>query len=434
MAIDGGLWQRITTVRPEERRALFYAFLCAATMFSAYAILRPVRETMGITSGVRNLPALFWATFACMLIAQPVYGWLVSRYPLRTILPQIYLLFAAMLMGFYGWFFLAEDQTWIARSYFVWVSVFNLFIVAVFWSLMADVFESEQAARLFGMIAGGLSTGGLIGPALAAQLTPVIGTINLLPVSAMLLALSAFLMWRLIGLGTGTDAGIGARAVVPAAQGSAFDAFRQVLRSPYLAAIGAFVLLLTSVSTVLYLEQQRIVAENIADRDAQTVLFARIDFWVQAASLVTQLFLFSRILKWFGFAAAISAVPALLIIAFALFSMTPSLAVVIAAMMARRIGEYGLTRPCRDMLFTAVARDEKYKAKNLIDTFVYRGGDAVSASAYAGVVALAASERQAAAAGAMGVVLCIVWLALAVWLAARFRARAHSPGAALQET
>lgn len=411
-------------MRPGERRALGYAFLCAATMFTAYAILRPVRETMGITSGVRNLPALFWATFACMLIAQPVYGWLVSRYPLRSILPQIYLLFAAMLLGFYVWFFMAQDQIWIARTYFVWVSVFNLFIVAVFWSLMADVFESEQAARLFGMIAGGISTGGLIGPALATHLTPVIGTINLLPVSAALLALSAFIMSRLIGLSAGAEqSGLGAGcAELPAAQGSAFDAFAQVLRSPYLAAISMFVLLLTSVSTVLYLEQQRIVAASVADRDEQTVLFARIDFWVQAASLVTQFFLFSRILKWFGFAAALSAVPALLIIAFALLSVAPSLAVIVAAMMARRIGEYGLTRPCRDMLFTVVPRDEKYKAKNLIDTFVYRGGDAVSASAYAGVVALASSDGQAAAAGAMGVVLCVAWMALAVWLAGRFGA------------
>lgn len=424
VARDGGLWQRLATVKPDERRALVYAFLCAATMFSAYAMLRPVRETMGITSGVRNLPALFWATFACMLIAQPVYGWLVSRYPLRRILPQIYLLFAAMLMGFYGWFFLTEDHTWIARSYFVWVSVFNLFIVAVFWSLMADVFESEQAARLFGMIAGGLSTGGLIGPALAAQLTPVIGTINLLPASALLLVLSAFIMSRLIGLSDINGGGErAAQEDAPLMQGSAFDAFRQVLRSPYLAAISVFVLLLTSVSTVLYLEQQRIVAAHIADRDAQTVLFARIDFWVQAASLVMQFFFFNRILKWFGFATAIGMVPALLIVAFALFSLSPSLAVIVAAMMARRIGEYGLTRPCRDMLFTVVARDEKYKAKNLIDTFVYRGGDALSASAYAGVVALASTEGQAAAAGAMGVVLCGVWLALALWLAARFKVR-----------
>lgn len=421
---EGGLWQRLAQVKDGERRALVYAFLCAAAMFSAYAILRPVRETMGITSGVRNLPALFWATFACMLIAQPVYGWLVSRYPLRNILPQIYLLFAAMLLGFYGWFFLEQDHTWIARVYFVWVSVFNLFIVAVFWSLMADVFDSAQAARLFGMIAGGISTGGLIGPALAAQLAPVIGTINLLPVSAGLLALSALIMSRLIALGFADGAARQALAEqLPVARGGAWDAFRQVARSPYLAGISVFVLLLTSVSTVLYLEQQRIVAESIADRDAQTVLFARIDFWVQGASLVTQFFLFSRILKWFGFTAAISLVPALLIIAFALFAAAPSLAVIVGAMMARRIGEYGITRPCRDMLFTVVAREEKYKAKNLIDTFVYRGGDALSASLYAGVVALASSE--AAAAGAMGVALCLVWVGLAAWLASRFNARAH---------
>ena len=420
-----GFVDRLAVVQPGERRALLLAFLCAATMFSAYAILRPVRETMGITSGVRNLPALFWATFACMLIAQPIYGWLVSRYPLRSILPQIYALFAAMLLGFYGWFFFAADQTWIARAYFVWVSVFNLFIVAVFWSLMADLFESEQAGRLFGMIAGGLSTGGLLGPALATHLTPVIGTINLLPVSAALLVLSAVIMHRLIALGFAgsNDAELSARAQLPAARGSAWDAFRQVLHSPYLAGIAVFVLLLTSVSTFLYLEQQRIVADSIADRDAQTVLFARIDFWVQAGALFTQFLLFNRILKWFGFAAAISMVPALLVIAFALLSVTPTLGVIVGAMMARRIGEYGITRPCRDMLFTAVAREEKYKAKNLIDTFVYRGGDALSASAYAGVVALASTQGQAAAAAGAGAVLCVVWVTLGLWLAARFKAR-----------
>ena len=428
-ADQAALWQRLADVKPAERRALGYAFFCAAAMFTAYAILRPVRETMGITSGVRNLPALFWATFACMLIAQPIYGWLVSRYPLRRILPQIYLLFAAMLLGFYGWFFFAQDQTWIARTYFVWVSVFNLFIVAVFWSLMADVFDSEQAARLFGVIAGGISTGGLLGPALATHLTPLIGTINLLPVSAALLALSALIMSRLIGVRWPTAEAEHAPASARAVQGNAWDAFRQVLRSPYLAGISVFVLLLTSVSTVLYLEQQRIVAGAVADRDSQTVLFARIDFWVQAASLITQFFLFSRLLKWFGFTAALSAVPALLIIAFALLSATPSLAVIVGAMMARRIGEYGITRPCRDMLFTVVPREEKYKAKNLIDTFVYRGGDALSASAYAAITALAASQSQAVAAGGMGVVLCLLWLVLALWLASRFQTRAREASA-----
>lgn len=415
-------WQRLADVEPHERRVLISAFLTALTMFAAYAILRPVRETMGITSGLRNLPALFWATFAAMLIAQPVYGWLVSRYPLRQVLPMIYMLFAGMLLAFYAWFFVETDQTWIARTYFVWVSVFNLFIVAVFWSLMADVFDSKQAARLFGVIAGGISTGGLVGPALAATLAKPLGTINLLLVSAALLFLSALLMRDVIRHQPAANAAQSANGEnFPPAAGSAWDAFNQVLKSRYLLAISAFVLLLTSASTFLYLEQQRIVADTVPDRDAQTQLFARIDFWVQALSLAMQLILFSRILKRLGFTVAIGFVPLVLIGAFSALALAPSLAAIIAAMMVRRVGEYGLTRPCRDMLFTIVPREEKYKAKNLIDTFVYRGGDAISASLYAGLVWIFASRAsEATIAGMAGAAICLLWLCLAFWLARRF--------------
>ena len=414
--------ERVIDVHREEKKALIAAFLCAATMFAAYSILRPVRETMGITSGVRNLPVLFWATFAAMLVIQPLYGWLVSSFPLHKILPRIYWLFAAMLLGFYAWFFLEADHTWIARVYFVWVSVFNLFIVAVFWSLMADVFDNAQAARLFGVIASGISTGGLIGPALAAGLATTIGTVNLLLVSAMLLMVSASLLKVIIGQKEWVTSGGSADGVdVPPAKGSALAAFKQVAASPYLLGISAFVLLLTSVSTLLYLEQQRIVAEAIKDKDAQTTLFATIDFWVQAASLVTQIFLFSRVLRWFGLTVTMSAVPLVLLSAFAVLTVSSSLAAIIAAMMIRRIGEYGFTRPSRDMLFTVVSREEKYKAKNLIDTFIYRGGDALSASAYTGLIALFGSlSTEATISGVAGIAVCLLWLGLSIWLSHRF--------------
>ena len=420
--------ERVIDVRPEEKKALLSAFFCAATMFTAYSILRPVRETMGITSGVRNLPILFWATFAAMLVVQPLYGWMVSRFPLKVILPRIYMLFASMLVGFYAWFFLEADHSWIARVYFVWVSVFNLFIVAVFWSLMADVFDTNQAARLFGVIASGISVGGLIGPALAATLVSPIGTMNLLLVSAVLLVISALLMRAVINqkeriavepVRDGADE--------PPARGSAWGAFKQVMASPYLLGLSAFVLMLTSASTLLYLEQQRIVSETITDKDAQTSLFATIDFWVQAGSLIAQIFIFSRVLRWFGLTFTISSVPLVLLAAFAVLTVSSSLPVIIGAMMIRRVGEYGFTRRCRDILFTVLSRDEKYKAKNLIDTFIYRGGDALSASAYAGLVALLGSaSSEAVISGIAGIVVCLVWLALSVRLAKRFNsARQH---------
>jgi AAA family ATP:ADP antiporter len=370
--------------RPAELSGALAAFATAFAMFSAYGILRPIRETMGITSGVQTLPALFWATFVTMLLAQPLYGWLTSRLRRTTFLPWVYLFFVANILAFYLWFNAQEDHTWIARAYFVWVSVFVLFVVAVFWSLMADVFTREQAGRMFGFIAAGLSTGGLFGPFLGGQLAERIGTINLLLVSAALLATSLGFMllvlrWhRRHGENVAADVDHDARL-----GGSALAAFRQVARSPYLALIALFVFLLTWVSTFLYLEQQAMVAEVLADRDARTRFFNRIDFWVQAGSLVLQLFLFGRLYRWLGFRALIVSVPLLMTVGFAVLALFPGFGVLVAVMMARRIGEYSIARPSRDTLYTSVTREERYKAKSLIDTFVYRLGDATSASAHA---------------------------------------------------
>jgi AAA family ATP:ADP antiporter len=296
----------------------------------------------------------------------------------------VYLFFVANILGFYAWFNLQEEHTWIARAYFIWVSVFVLFVVAVFWSLMADVFSREQAGRLFGFVAAGISTGGLFGPFLGARLAEPIGTINLLLVSAALLAGSLGFMLLVLGwhrrhgentsLGEDHDAELG---------GSALAAFRQVASSPYLALIALFVFLLTWVSTFLYLEQQAMVAVVFDNRDARTTFFSRIDFWVQAGSLLMQLFVFGRLYRWLGFRALIVSVPILMVLGFATLALFPSFAVLVAVMMARRIGEYSITRPSRDTLYTSVTREERYKAKSLIDTFVYRGGDATSASAHA---------------------------------------------------
>jgi AAA family ATP:ADP antiporter len=374
----------VINAQPRELGGAVAAFLCAFFMFSSYSILRPIRETMGLTSGLETLPALFWGTFAGMLLVQPVYGWLTSRYRRSAFLPWVYLFFVANILGFYAWFNLQADHTWIARAYFIWLSVFVLFVVAVFWSLMADVFTREQAGRLFGFIAAGISLGGLNGPFLGKQLAEPLGTINLLLVSAVLLTASLGFMllvlrWHRahgenVVAGADSDAKLG---------GTALAAFRQVLESPYLALIAVFVFLLTWVSTFLYLEQQAMVASAFADRDARTAFFSTIDFWVQAGSLVTQLFLFGRLYRWFGFRALIVSIPVLMTAGYAVLALYPSFAVLIAVMMVRRIGEYSITRPSRDALYTVVTREEKYKAKSLIDTFVYRGGDATAASVHA---------------------------------------------------
>jgi AAA family ATP:ADP antiporter len=411
------LLRRLVVLQPGEAPALLASFATLLCMFSSYTILRPVRDALGITSGLEKIPYLFWAVFVVMLLLQPVYGWLTSRFPRTVFLPWVYGFFTVNLLAFYAWFHLEADHTWIARTYFVWVSVFNLFVVAAFWGLMADVFTREQAGRLFGFIWAGASTGGLIGPWITNRLAVPIGAINLLPISAVLLALSLVFMrqvirWQRSQISTVPSA-TGSRELRSdeALGGSAWAAFREVVRSPYLLGITAFVLLMTWVSTFLYLEQQAFVAKVFANANERARFFADIDWWVQAASLFIQLLLFGRIFKWVGLRAMLVSVPLIMIAGYALFALVPSFMVLVVVYAVRRVGDYALTRPCRDSLFTVVSREEKYKAKSLIDTFVYRGGDATSGSLYKALTGTFGAGPSTI--GWLGVVISALWAVLA---------------------
>jgi ATP:ADP antiporter, AAA family len=376
------LVHRLVVVEPEELQPLLAAFATLFCMFASYTILRPIRDTMGITSGVEKLPYLFWGTFIAMLALQPIYGWLTSRFRRPVFLPWVYAFFTANLLAFYLWFNLQQDHTWIARTYYIWVSVFNFFIVAVFWSLMADVFTREQAGRMFGFIAAGASTGGLVGPLVASRLAVPLGTINLLLISAALLAGSMFFMRRVINWHRHFGAGARGADVDTPLGGHILAAFHQVIRSPYLLGIALFVIFLSWVSTFLYLEQQAFVAKVFTTRDERTRFFSDVDFWVQTFSLITQLFIVGRLFKWIGHRALLVSVPLIMTLGYAVFALVPTFAVLVGVFAVRRVGEYGITRPCRDSLYTVCTREQKYKAKSLIDTFIYRGGDATSASAY----------------------------------------------------
>jgi ATP:ADP antiporter, AAA family len=415
------LVHRLVVVQKEEMPALLAAFVTLFCMFSSYTILRPIRDTMGITSGVEKLPYLFWGTFIAMLSLQPVYGWLTSRLRRSVFLPWVYAFFIANLLGFYFWFNLSQDHVWIARTYYIWVSVFNFFIVAVFWSLMADVFTREQAGRMFGFIAAGASLGGLLGPLVASRLAVPLGTINLLLISAALLAASLFFMTRVIrwhrlygvGMrGVDTDLPLG---------GGILAAFHQVVRSPYLLGIALFVILLSWVTTFLYLEQQAFVARIFLTSDERTRFFSDVDFWVQCCSLILQLFVFGRLFKWVGHRAMLVSVPVLMTLGYALFALFPVFSVLVAVLAVRRVGEYAITRPCRDSLYTVCTREEKYKAKNLIDTFIYRGGDATSASTYQWLTG--GFGLSTAGVGWFGAFISVLWMGLALALG-----KAHENG------
>ena len=431
------LLRRLVVLKPGEAPALLASFATLLCMWAGYTMLRPVRDAFGITSGLDKIPYLFWGVFLVMLLLQPVYGWLTSRFPRTVFLPWVYAFFAANLLGFYVWFRVQEDHTWIARSYFVWVSVFNLFVVAAFWSLMADVFNREQAGRLFGFIWAGASTGGLIGPAIDHRFAVSIGAINLLPISAGLLLLSLVFMRQVIRwqrrsvavpspAAAAAPAGTAAPRAEDALGGSVWAAFTQVVRSPYLLGIAAFVMLMTWVSTFLYLEQQAFVARVFHSADERASFFGGIDFWVQAASLTIQLLLFGRLFKWFGMRWVLASVPVIMTAGYALFAAAPRFIVLVVVYAVRRVADYALTRPCRDALFTVVSREEKYKAKSLIDTFVYRGGDALSGSLYKELTGgLGAGP---AAIGWLGAAISALWTVLALALGrAQERARAPAP-------
>src|SRR5215467_14543380 len=329
------LLRRLVVLQPGEAPALLASFATLLCTFTSYAMLRPVRDALGITSGLETIPYLFWAVFIAMLLLQPLYGWLTSRLPRSLFLPWVYIFFAANLIGFWFWFRLQADHTWIARSYFVWVSVFNLFILAAFWGLMADVFSREQSGRLFGFIWAGASTGGVIGPYVDKKLAVPFGTVNLLLLSAGLLLIALVFMrlvirWQhhpsaqvphtpVAGAGSGAVAS-GMRGV----GGGVLAAFSQVARSPYLLGIGAFVLLMTWVNTFFYLEQQAFVAKVFTSANQRTHFFASIDLYVQIASLVMQFLLFSRLYRWFGMRALLASVPLMMTAGYAVFALAPA--------------------------------------------------------------------------------------------------------------
>ncbi|MNZ40324.1 Major Facilitator Superfamily protein [compost metagenome] len=414
--------QRLTTAinaRPGELVAALCGFALFFCLFAGYFMLRPIREAMGILGGVENLQWLFTATFVVMLLAVPLFAWLNSRVPRRQYVDWVYGFFVANLLGF-ALLFQAGESVWGGRVFYVWISVYNLFVVSVAWSLMADVFDEGQARRLFPFIAAGASCGGLAGPALGALLIDTLGQSGLTLLAAALLAATLpfkhYLMtWREHGGAGRPDAPPSENPRKPVI-GNPFSGIALVFHSPYLLAVGAFVILLATASTFLYFEQARLVAEHFPDRDSQIRVFSLLDFIVQALSLATQLFVAGRVAERYGLRALLAAVPALVCLGFLALALAPTFAVLAVAMVVRRVGEYAFVRPGREMLFAPLDAQTKYKAKNFIDTVVYRAGDAISAWAKALLDSLGAGVLLAALAGA---VCAAIWGLLGWYLGGR---------------
>jgi AAA family ATP:ADP antiporter len=410
---------QVINARPGELLAALCGVGLFFCLFSGYFMLRPIREAMGIRGGVENLQWLFTATFLLMLAAVPLFAWLNSTVARARYIDWVYGFFILNLLTFAA-LFQRSDDIWVARVFYVWISVYNLFVVSVAWSLMADVFDSAQAKRLFAFIAAGASCGGLAGPALGALLIDHLGQSGLILLAALLLGMAILakqqlMAWRAIGGAGRPGAAVSENPHQPVL-GNPFSGLTRVLASPYLLGISAFVILLATASTFLYFEQARLVAETFSERNEQIRVFGLIDFSVQALSLLAQLFITGRIAQRFGIRALLAGVPLLVCLGFIGLALAPTFAMLAALMIVRRVGEYAFVRPGREMLFTALDAESKYKAKNFIDTVVYRGGDALSAWAKALLDMLASGVLLAAVAGAL---CAAAWAAIGWYLGGR---------------
>jgi len=420
-----GALARLADVRPGERAPLGWSLLLVFSLLAAYYVIRPIRDEMGVLGGVENLQWLFTATLVAMLALNPAFSALVRRMPRERFLPAAYLFFAANLVGFA----VALEATpaaleaWIGRVFFVWTSVFNLFVVSLFWALMVDVFDSEQGKRLFGLLAAGATVGAIVGSSSTASLVGTLGTSRLMLASAALLLLACACVLRVsrsaesidrdaanragVGDPTGAEASIG---------GSAYAGLTHVLRSPYLLAICGYMLLFSITSTLLYFLQAEIVAQQFHERAARTRFFASIDLAVNVATLLVQLLVTGRVLHRFGVARTASILPALSVAGFGALALAPGVAVLVAAQFGRRVLNFGLARPTRELLFTVLSREDKYKAKNAIDTVVYRAGDQVGGWSYA---ALAWAGLGITGIALVAVPLSVGWLAVSWWVGRR---------------
>ena len=358
----------------QERAAALWSFGYFFMLLASYYVLRPLRDQMGIAGGVRALPWLFTATFVTLLIAQPIYGALVAKLTRARFIPIVYHFFVANLAVF--WLLLSAGiaPVTVARVFFVWVSVFNLFAVAVFWSFMADLFSSEQGKRLFGFIGAGGTAGGLLGPIITIGLSVPIGPTNLLIVAIVFLELAIFCVYRLEGA---AQARRPPGADEQRLGGSAFAALTELMHSPYLVGVAAWVSLLSFGATILYFEQANIVAATVQGAGAQTRIFASIDLAVGLLTLATQVLVTAHLLKRFGTGASAGALPAVYVVGFAALALAPGLAAVMVFQVVQRWMNFAIANPARQVFFTVVDREEKYKAKNLIDVVVYRGSDAL---------------------------------------------------------
>lgn len=438
--------RRLVDFRPGEGPALVWSCGFFFFLLCSYYVMRPIRDEMGVAAGVENLAFLFTGTLIGTLLIHPVFTFLVGRLPRRRFVPYIYRFFILNLVGFYLLFTHAgEDQAvWVARAFFVWLSIINLFLISIFWSFMSDVYRPLQARRLFGVVAVGGTVGATLGSTLTTLLANMLGPVMLLLVAAVLLEMAAQSSRildrheaRLASVAeddaeaatrldadtteprssTGQESPTGHGEEVIG--GGVLDGVRHVLRSPYLLGIAAFVGMFAIISTFLYFQVAALMEATYPDDPAaRTRVFGARDLAVNTLTLGVQLFLTGRILRYLGVGIALAFLPVVSMIGFGVLGTAPVLMAAIIFEVLRRAGNFAVMRPTREVLYTVLPRTDRYKSKNFNDTFVYRLGDQLGAWTYQPLYWLGLSLGTLAF---IMVPVSVVWLLLALWLGRAYR-------------
>lgn len=406
---------KTVAAREDEAAPLLWATAYGFFIMFAYYVLRAVRDEISAADR-GNLQYLWTAVFLAMLVIVPLYSWVSSRSQRGVFVPLVNRFFIANLVLFYTAIVMLPEsaRAWIDRVFYVWASVFALFAVTVFWGLMVDCFRNEQGKRLFGFIAVGSSLGAIAGSALTAVLAQKMPPFTLLLVACGPLELAcwcASVLHRRFGGGADP-----AREENRPLAGGTWSGIAMVFRSPYLLGIAGYILLMTYASTVLYFLQADLIRAAIADRAARTTLFAQIDFWSNAGTIVLQVFVAARVIRWVGVGVTLAILPLVTVAGFIWLGTYPQLGVLIALQVAYRTLRYGLAKPTREVLFTVLGREEKYKSKAFLDAAIYRGGDLASGWIFTGLKALGLTAGAVALAAAPA---AAVWAVIALWLGRR---------------
>jgi ATP:ADP antiporter, AAA family len=452
------LLRKVVDVRPNELRALLLACLFNFVILGSYYVIRPIRDDIAAAGSLESLSWMFSGTLVAMLLANTAFSAIVARMSRRKFLPIAYRFFIANLITFYLLMrtLTPAQNVWIGRAFYVWVSVFNLFVVTLFWAFMTDVFNSEQAKRLFAFIAVGGSLGAIAGPLITASLVLKLGAANLILVTAALLEVAPWCVKyfpaefgqpepNLRARARDRDCdrnrrGIdhehdyeheqeesgrddGARGAEQPIGGGIISGISRVFRSPYLLAICAFMLLHAITSTLVYFQQADITGHHFQDRALRTAFFAQLDLAVNTLTIIVQLLLTGRLLKWFGVGFTLAFLPVLSMLGFLGMGFVPVLALLAVFQVLRRAGNFAVTRPAREVLFTVLRREDKYKAKSFIDTFVYRAGDQIGAWSYPLLTWLGLGLTGISFVAAP---LAAVWCVLSIWLGKKQAALAEA--------